>query len=297
VSKRCGPRVFTLSADQAKYIIDRLLAARKRFSRIVARIRAGKPPKERARKPRKPRPAKPRRVTLAELEREFAAELPRGWRRRARADRARVRAEERAARAAAKAARPVPMWRTLRMHLPGWICAAAPAIYQLPDSAAGHIHELRRLLADPEMQALLRQSRYLGDSLKRICRGLAMDLSVLYPAPEVATAPVAVAPEPEIASLGKTDSATPPAAAKSATDENDSLLSPEPAVAAALVVATSEIAVPTPAATPPSVERGAPGENLFFGAPTPCPPVVDGGIPSPRRSLGVAGGQDFFAPD
>jgi hypothetical protein len=212
-------------------------------------------------------------VTLAELEREFAAELPRGWRRRARADRARVRAEERAARAAAKAARPVPMWRTLRMHLPGWICAAAPAIYQLPDSAAGHIHELRRLLADPEMQALLRQSRYLGDSLKRICRGLAMDLSVLYPAPEVAAAPVEAAPEP---------------------------LDPTPGeiVSAATLSAAPPSAAP-PSAAPPSAAIAAPDEKNHFpgAAGVPTPPRVAGEMTSSEALPCGPSIGGYFAPD
>ena len=103
VTERCSLRVRTLTKEQVEYIVNRvLLPARKRFRRVVARIRAGKPPKVRARKPRKQRPAKPKRKTIAEMEREVEREsrtpLPRGWRRWARADRVRARAEARAAK-------------------------------------------------------------------------------------------------------------------------------------------------------------------------------------------------------
>ncbi len=68
VTERCSLHVRTLTKEQVEYIVNRvLLPARKRFRRVVAQIRAGKPPKIRARKPRKPRPLKPRRETLAEL--------------------------------------------------------------------------------------------------------------------------------------------------------------------------------------------------------------------------------------
>jgi hypothetical protein len=247
-----------------EYIVNRvLLPARKRFRRVVARIRAGKPPKPRARKPRKQRPVKPKRKTIAEMEREVEREsrtpLPRGWRRWARADRVRARAEARAAKELAarlRAAenRPVPVWRQLRMHLRGWLCAAAPSIYQYPHSAPSCANEMRRLLAEPEMRALLMQNRYVGDSLKRVCRGLLVDLSLLYPEPDEAAAPGGAGSEP----------------LAPAADEG-------------------------PAASMPA-STAAPEKNHFFGAVRPSPTIASEDVRPSRAVVDVLPKCDSFAP-
>jgi hypothetical protein len=275
VSERFSFRVRTLSKEQVEYIVNRvLLPARKRFRRVVEQIRAGKPPKVRARKPREPRPVKPKRKTIAAMEREVEREsrtpLPRGWRRWARADRVRARAEKRAAKeleARLRAAenRPVPVWRTLRMHRRGWLCALAPQIFDCRYSAAFHAKELRRLLAEPEMRALLMANRYAGDSLRRVCWALGVEESLLYDEPSAPAAPVVAEPEPAIMTPAEIDVSAPPDAAQ--------------------VFAAPESAA---SVTPDE-------QNQFSGtACVPAPPAVAGDVPSSQTLPGAPAKGDFF---
>jgi len=162
-------------------------------------------------------------------------------------------AKELEARLRAAENKPVPVWRQLRMHLRGWLCAAAPSIYQYPQSAPRCASELRRLLAEPEMRALLMQNRYVGDSLKRVCRGLLVDLSLLYPKPDEAAA---AAPEPLAPASDEETSAVPPAASTAAPGKNhfSGAARPSPTIAA-------EDVPPSRAApdAPPTSDFFAPG--------------------------------------
>jgi hypothetical protein len=160
------------------------------------------------------------------------------------------------ARVRAAENKPVPVWRQLRMHLRGWLCAAAPSIYQYPQSAPRCASELRRLLAEPEMRALLMQNRYVGDSLKRVCRGLLVDLSLLYPEPDEAPAPVAAEPEPMSAPAPEPTIALP--------DE----IGPQPPASAAIVLAPGENDFPGAASAPPL--------STAEGDKPPFPSRVDG---------------------
>jgi hypothetical protein len=167
-------RMRTLSQAQVTYIVGRLLGIRVRFQRLVARIRAGRTPRERA--PREPVPA-------PELPLGFRPPPP-GWRRWA------VRADK-----------PVPLWRSLRQDTFAWLLPLAPNVPEFRDSAAGHRALLLALLAEPEMRALLLASRRVGDSLRPLCWMLGIESSVLYPARPAAGAAVvsgvdAVSPAP-----------------------------------------------------------------------------------------------------
>jgi hypothetical protein len=135
------------------------------------------------------------------------------------------------------------------------------------------------------MRALLASNRYVGDSLKRVCRGLHLELSLLYPGPDEAAAPVAAAPEPTPA--------------------------PEPAIKTPeKIVAVTPPAPAPPSVTPPVVKIGAPGERGFEkhfpGAVTASPPAVAGpapwslaapGAPWSLASPGAPEKSDFFARD
>jgi hypothetical protein len=167
-------RVGTVSTAQLTYIVGRLLGIRKRFQRLVARIRAGQTPRERARTSRETAP-----------EPEFPLGFrppPPGWRRWA------VRADK-----------PVPLWRSLRQRF-AWLLPFAPNVPEFRDSAAGLRLLLLGLLAEPETQALLLASRRVGDSLRPLCWMLGIEASLLYPARPVAQTVVAtpdsVAPAP-----------------------------------------------------------------------------------------------------
>jgi hypothetical protein len=276
VAERCrGPRVPTLTLAQVTYICGRLLAARKRFRRVVALIRAGKPPKIRARKPPKPKPVKPKRKTLAEIEREAEIDsripLPRGWRRWAREDRVLARAAEKAekaARALAAAEKPVPLWRALGQHRFGWLRGLVPQIFDHRCSAGTWANELRRLLAEPEVQGLLMAHPYVGESLREVCWALHIEGSLLHPSPKLQADPAVAPPGFSVPAPVETVLATPPQAA--------------PASAA-----------PVSAAMPTPDER-----KHFSGAvPVPPPPLgVAGDMPSPQGFADVPSKGDFFAP-
>jgi hypothetical protein len=256
VAERCrGPRVRTLTVEQVTYICGRLLAVRKRFRRVVALIRAGKPPKIRARKPPKPRPMKPRRETLAELEREFAAELPRGWRRRAREDRVRARAAEKAARALAAAGKPAPLWRALGQHRFGWLRGLVPQIYDHRYSAGTWANEMRRLLAEPEVQALLMAHPYVGEALREVCWALHIEGSLLHLRPKIPPAPVVQTPAPAVATLA------------------EKIVS----------------------ATPPAASMASAAQGFVPGAPVPPPPTLSDGAPSSQTLPGASAKDEIFA--
>jgi hypothetical protein len=158
-------RMRTVSQAQVTYIVGRLLGIRKRFQRLVARIRAGHPPLERARIPREAAPA-------PEFPLGFRPPPP-GWR-----------------RWAMPADKPLPLWRSLRQHTFAWLLPLAPNVPEFRDSAAGHRAWLLALLEEPETQALLLASRRVGDTLRPLCWMLGIEVSVLYPARPVAGAAV-----------------------------------------------------------------------------------------------------------
>jgi hypothetical protein len=160
-------RLRTATATQAQltYIVGRLLGIRKRFQILVARIRAGRMPRERVRTPREAVPA-------PEFPLGFRPPPP-GWRRWA------VRADK-----------PVPAWRSLRQHTFAWLLPIAPNVPDFRDSAVGHRAQLLGLLAEPETQALLLASRRVGDSLRPLCWMLGIEVSLLYPARPAASAVV-----------------------------------------------------------------------------------------------------------
>jgi hypothetical protein len=152
-------RAATVTQAQLTYVVGRLLGIRKRFLRLVERIRAGHPPKERARKPR---------AIVPEPEAEFPLGFrppPPGWR-----------------RWAVRPNKPVPLWRSLRQDRFAWLLPLAPNVPAFRDSAAGLRAGLLGLLAEPEAQAFLLTSRRVGDSLRPLCWMLGIESSILYPA-------------------------------------------------------------------------------------------------------------------
>jgi hypothetical protein len=156
-------RVGSVTPAGLTYIVGRLLGIRKRFRRLVERIRAGHPPRERARKPRE---------VVSAPEAEFPLGFrppPPGWRRWA------VRSDK-----------PVPLWRSLRQNSFAWLLPLAPNVPEFRDSAAGLRARLLGLLAEPEARALLLASRRIGDSLRPLCWMLGIEVSVLYPRPPAA---------------------------------------------------------------------------------------------------------------
>ncbi len=161
-------RTATVTQAQLTYVVGRLLGIRKRFQNLVARIRAGKPPRERARAPRAAVPA-------PEFPLGFRPPPP-GWRRWA------VRADK-----------PVPLWRSLRQNTFAWVLPLAAAVPEFRDSAVVHRTQLLGLLAEPEAQALLLASRRVGDSLRPLCWMLGIEVAVLYP-----ERPAVLAPDPEV---------------------------------------------------------------------------------------------------
>jgi hypothetical protein len=154
-------RMRTLTPAQLTYIVGRLLGIRKRFQRLVARIRAGQMPRERV--PKQPEPARAPESS-AEFPLGFRPPPP-GWRRWA------VRPDK-----------PVPLWRSLPQHTFAWLLPLVPNVPEFRDSAVWHRALLLGLLAEPEMRALLLASRRVGDSLRPLCWMLGIDVSVLYPA-------------------------------------------------------------------------------------------------------------------
>jgi hypothetical protein len=158
-------RTATVTQAQVNYIVGRLLGIRRRFQRLVARIRAGQPPRERARTPREPAPA-------PEFPLGFRPPPP-GWR-----------------RWVPRPDKPVPTWRSLRQHTFAWLLPFASAVPEFRDSAATHRELLLRLLGEPETRALLLVSRRVGDSLRPLCWMLGIEVSVLYPARPGASAAV-----------------------------------------------------------------------------------------------------------
>jgi hypothetical protein len=165
-------RSATVTQAQLTYIVGRLLGMRKRFRSLVARIRAGKPPREFARRPRK---------DMLAPEAEFPLGFrppPPGWR-----------------RWAMPADKPVPLWRSLRQNF-AWLLPLAPNVPGFRESAAFHRGELLVLLAEPEAQALLLTSRRVGDSLRPLCWMLGIEVSVLYPARPVGDAAVVLTHDP-----------------------------------------------------------------------------------------------------
>jgi hypothetical protein len=151
-------RVGTVSQAQVTYIVGRLLGIRKRFRVLVARLRAGRMPRERAREQPEAAP-----VPVVEFPLGFRPPPP-GWR-----------------RWAVHADKPVPLWRSLRQNF-AWLLPLAPNVPDFRESAAFHRGELLSLLAEPETRALLLASRRVGDSLRPLCWMLGIESSVLYPA-------------------------------------------------------------------------------------------------------------------
>ncbi len=165
-------RAATVTQAQLTYVVGRLLGIRKRFLRLVERIRAGHPPKERARKPR---------AIVPEPEAEFPLGFrppPPGWR-----------------RWAVRPNKPVPLWRSLRQDRFAWLLPLAPNVPAFRDSAAGLRAGLLGLLAEPEAQAFLLTSRRVGDSLRPLCWMLGIEASVLYPARPAASAADVLPPD------------------------------------------------------------------------------------------------------
>jgi hypothetical protein len=157
-------RAQTVTQARLTYIVGRLLGIRMRFQRLVARIRAGNPPRERARSVRAPSPAP-----------EFPSEFPLGfrspppgWRRWAMP-------------ADTFLEKPGPLWRSPRQDF-AWLLPLAPSAPQFRDSAAAHRALLLGVLAEPRMRALLMASRRVGDSPPPLRWMLGIDVSVLYPA-------------------------------------------------------------------------------------------------------------------
>ena len=210
-------RVGTVSQAQVTYIVGRLLGIRRRFQRLVARLRAGQTPRERAPKqPVAPAPA-------AEFRPEFPLGFrppPPGWR-----------------RWAVHADKPVPLWRSLRQGF-AWLIPVAPNVPDFRDSAAGHRAWLLAVLAEPETRALLLASRRVGDSLRPLCWMLGIESSVLYPARPADLTPDPVVPAPESA------------AAMSAPTADNRVPDPAPAVATLgpIMAAGTESTPPRPRA-------------------------------------------------
>jgi hypothetical protein len=163
----------TVTPAQLTYIVGRLLGMRKRFNRLVELIHAGKPPRERTRKPRAQKPPPDPAFPLG------FRPPPKGWR-----------------RWAVHPNKPVPLWRSLRQHTFGWLLPLAPNVVGFRESAVWHRAQLLGLLAEPETQALLRASRHVGDTLRPLCWMLAIETSLLYPAPPPAPAAVVSTPDP-----------------------------------------------------------------------------------------------------
>jgi hypothetical protein len=161
-------RVHAVTSAQVEYIVKRLLEISRRFRGVVARIQAGKIPRERAGGPRGGR----------ELDTgSLGPAMPRGWRRmKAKYDRM-----ER---------KPQPLWRALGQTR-GWLLGLAPQIPRFVWSAPACRARLERVLDDPEMRVLLMASRRVGDSLRPLCWMLGVEFSVLYPAGPVAAVAMA----------------------------------------------------------------------------------------------------------
>jgi hypothetical protein len=158
-------RMGSLTPAGLTYIVGRLLGIRKRFRRLVARINAGKLPKELTRKPRPVRAAPEADSPLG-----FRPPPP-GWRRWAE-----------------RVDKPVPLWRSMHQNF-AWLLPLAPSVPEFRDSAVAHRAEIRRLLEAPEMRALLLASRRVGDTLRPLCWMLGIEAALLYPARPAACAP------------------------------------------------------------------------------------------------------------
>jgi hypothetical protein len=214
-------RAATVTQAQVVYIVERLLGIRRRFRRLVARIQSGQPPRERV---RQSRPVQPQ--PEAEFPLGFRPPPP-GWR-----------------RWAVKEDKPVPAWRSLRQDTFAWLCAVAPAVPGFRDSAAAHGEQLRRVLAEPETQALLLASRRVGDVLRPLCWMLGIETALLYPARSPASAAVS-SPYPLVPAAG---SAVATAASAAAT---------------AVTVATPRPITPGATNPPPAWPRAREGADFF----------------------------------
>ncbi len=220
-------RVGTVNLAQLTYIVGRLLGIRRRFQRLVARIRAGQTPRERARTPREAAPA-------PEFPLGFRPPPP-GWRRWA------VRSDK-----------PVPTWRSLRQNF-AWLLPLAPNVPDFRDSAVAHRAMLLAVLAEPEARALLLASRRVGDALRPLCWMLGIEVSVLYPARPAAS--TAVVDAVSSASAPAADTRIP----DPVTDETACSACPTPST---ITAPGTDTAPGTE--LPPARTRGAAGGDFFY---------------------------------
>jgi len=89
----------------------------------------------------------------------------------------------------------------------GWLGRLAP-------EALAYTEQLRRLLDDPEMAAILQAAPALGRTLRALCWSLCIDLPASFPAREAGPTQVAPSATPETATLeaATQEAATPPRA-------------------------------------------------------------------------------------